>query len=209
VQALIDRIVARSALRGRLEFLGVVAWLAAFAGWTAYLGRHQWTPGQASAAAVAWPAESRLARETGKFTLVAFAHPLCPCWRATLAELRAIESRYSDRLQVVVVLGAPAERDPENMAALSEHIREAMPRSASYFDLDRHESRCFGARTSGDVLLYLPNGEHAFHGGITAGRGHAGPNQGAQGVVSILEGKRGEQAAPVFGCPLGHVAGVR
>jgi hypothetical protein len=53
------------------------------------------------------------------------------------------------------------------------------------------------------VLLFLPSGELAFHGGVTAARGHAGPSLGAERIQCILSGGDGQPPAPVFGCPLG------
>ncbi|MGD9857979.1 MAG: hypothetical protein AB7U20_23790 [Planctomycetaceae bacterium] len=71
------------------------------------------------------------------------------------------------------------------------------------------EQRRFGARVSGEVCLYQPTGELAFHGGITAGRGHAGDNEGRAALESLLQQQRTTtKTTPVFGCDLESDASV-
>jgi hypothetical protein len=61
----------------------------------------------------------------------------------------------------------------------------------------------FGAATSGEALLYGPDGRLEFAGGITSSRGHEGDNPGADRIVSLVTTGSAELAtAPVFGCPL-------
>jgi hypothetical protein len=64
-------------------------------------------------------------------------------------------------------------------------------------------ARLFGARTSGQVLVFDPGARLVFSGGITAGRGHGGDNVGRAAVLALLAGREaGTATAPVFGCPL-------
>jgi hypothetical protein len=72
------------------------------------------------------------------------------------------------------------------------------------------EQRHFAAQVSGEVFLYQPTGELAFHGGITAGRGHAGDNAGRAALESLLQLQRTTaNSTPVFGCDLESDASVR
>jgi hypothetical protein len=70
-------------------------------------------------------------------------------------------------------------------------------------DLEGAEQRLFAARVSGEVFLYRPDGVLAFHGGITAGRGHFGDNQGRSALEALLLNRDFQTATtPVFGCEL-------
>jgi hypothetical protein len=61
----------------------------------------------------------------------------------------------------------------------------------------------FGASTSGQTLLYNDSGRLVFNGGITAARGHEGPNDGQDAVIALLQNRPPlHTATPVFGCSL-------
>jgi hypothetical protein len=65
----------------------------------------------------------------------------------------------------------------------------------------------FGTFTSGQTLLYDPNGRLLFKGGITAYRGHSGDNAGRSVITALLRGETPSQInlpviTPVFGCSL-------
>ncbi|MFT3694241.1 MAG: hypothetical protein QM831_13935 [Kofleriaceae bacterium] len=65
------------------------------------------------------------------------------------------------------------------------------------------EATRFGAKTSGDVVVYDVAGQLQFHGGITATRGHVGPSRGHDLVDDLIHGRvTGSFTAPVFGCAL-------
>jgi hypothetical protein len=71
-------------------------------------------------------------------------------------------------------------------------------------DIGGSEAARFGAATSGQVLLYDPDGQLLFAGGITQSRGHQGDNPGRRRVLSLIHGPRADQRPPtnVYGCPL-------
>jgi hypothetical protein len=180
-----------------------VVWLAALVA-----GQH-WLLGYESAAGgqveppTDWPADSQVPRQPGRFTLVLFAHPHCPCTRATLTELAWLTARGGDRAaaQVLFVVppGAPADWTD---SSLTQQAR-ATPGVTVGVDQGGAESRHFGAVTSGQVLLYDPAGRLVFRGGITAGRGHGGDNPGRAAVLGWLTGTgAARHQAPVYGCPL-------
>lgn len=191
--------------RRALATAALFGWLALALAWTTSLWRHQSTPGESAAAPAAWPETSQLTRDASRFTLVAFAHPACPCVRTTLQELRKIEAQFAARVQVIVVSCVPPEAARESYQALVENVARTTPRTELFLDRGEREVARFGAHTSGEVMLFRPDGRLAFHGGITAGRGHSGPNQGIEAVVQLLEGSDRESIAPVFGCPLGTI----
>ena len=70
-------------------------------------------------------------------------------------------------------------------------------------DPDAAAARRFGARVSGQTLLYDAQGRLAFNGGITAFRGHVGDNDGRDAIVSVLDGENPHhRTTAVFGCAL-------
>jgi hypothetical protein len=61
----------------------------------------------------------------------------------------------------------------------------------------------FGARTSGDVALFGPDGTLRFRGGITKARGQEGDNVGRCALRTLCRGAQSPvREAPVFGCPI-------
>jgi hypothetical protein len=64
-------------------------------------------------------------------------------------------------------------------------------------------ARLFGARTSGQALLYDRTRHLVFNGGITAFRGHSGINDGRESIMALLQdGTARHSSTPVFGCAL-------
>ena len=67
---------------------------------------------------------------------------------------------------------------------------------------DGSEARKFGARVSGQVLVYDRAGRLRFSGGITASRGHEGANAGRAAIEAMLAGRPHRASTFVFGCLL-------
>jgi hypothetical protein len=190
------------ARRRRLLAVAVLAWAAVLGLGARALMRHAFGAGDPGRPPPAWPPASALAREPGRPTLAVFLHPHCPCSRVTVAELAGAIDRATDRPVVHVLLAVPGqapagwERTP--LAGLAARLPGATVR------VDRgREAALFGARTSGHVLLFDADGRRVFSGGVTDGRGHAGPSPGRAAVVGALSGGDAPAPeAPVFGCPL-------
>src|SRR5277367_4862072 len=70
------------------------------------LHRYAYTEGTAAKPPSRWPANSRIPRNEG-FKLIVFAHPECPCSRATLRELAIIVGHSREQLDVHVCFYAP------------------------------------------------------------------------------------------------------
>lgn len=88
-------------------------------------------------------------------------------------------------------------------AELAEIQRDAPPTTRFIVTPVPGEAARFGAKTSGDVVVYDAGGRLQFHGGITATRGHVGPNRGHELVADLIHGRvAGSFATPVFGCAL-------
>jgi len=194
----------RASLRAAAPWLLLGAlWLAVVGGGMHRLWRYASDPGAEAAAPAHWPPESRIARAPGRATLVMFAHPHCPCTRASVGELAWLVAHFGPQIDPhVLVLRAPStppgweEGDIGRLAA-------DVPGVHVEVDAGGVEAARFGAKTSGHVLLYDAGGRLLFSGGITGARGHAGDNLGRARVASLLATGTADRAdSPVFGCAL-------
>ena len=190
--------------RGRLLlFVAGTGWLALVAAGLGVLYGYANAPGVPARPPELWPSESRLLRETTKPTLVLAIHPLCPCSRASLAELAKLTAECGDGIRVFAVFASPeAFAAPLEQSGLWKTAGK-IPGVRRFADYGGAETRLFQAFTSGQALLYDPDGRLQFSGGITANRGHAGDNVGRSAIVRFVRGdnpKRRESF--VFGCPL-------
>jgi hypothetical protein len=185
-------------LMGSLLFLAVVG-----TGLTV-LFRYQSVPGAQAQARARWPASEGLALDPQRPTLYLFCHPRCPCSRASLEVLDRIAARCQDRLRIQAWFLAPPERDPEWVHGDLWAKAARIPGVDVREDPSGSIARRFGVRTSGQVLLYTPDGRLRFQGGITPARGHVGDSAGADAIVDVALGRSARcSQAPVFGCRLG------
>jgi hypothetical protein len=190
--------------RARL-FLAALAvvWLAVLGLGHSWLLDYQSGPGASGPAPADWPAGSFLRPMAGRFTLLLFAHPYCPCTRASLEELSWVVARSRGRLDACLLFVRPPGAADGWERTDSWTAAAAIPGVRVAADADGQEARRFGARTSGQVLLYDSGGQLVFRGGITAGRGHQGDNPGRRALLARMAGDEEETGeSPVFGCPL-------
>ncbi|HLM01507.1 MAG TPA: hypothetical protein VK400_10680 [Pyrinomonadaceae bacterium] len=187
-----------------LLFLGNILWLSIAVGGVFYLAQYENTPADKNVSyPLTFPPESRLGRDAGRPTLLFFAHPKCPCTRASLRELERLTAQVDGRLQAYVVFIKPKGESEEWMETDLRTKAEAIPNVRVVIDEDERETRIFGAQTSGLTLLYDRDGNLRFDGGITAARAHEGDNAGSRAIFEIITKdvfKTTETA--VFGCPL-------
>jgi hypothetical protein len=167
------------------------------------LAHEEFTPVKASPQVALFPRGSALQLVSDKPTLVLFAHPHCPCTRASLRELDVLLARAQNKVSAIVVFTIPdgvtegwEKGDLWNAAAAIAGLRVVR-------DLGGREAHQFDIRGSGHVLLFASSGKLLFSGGITASRGHEGDNVGLTAVVGfILDGHASVSQTPVFGCSL-------
>jgi hypothetical protein len=132
-------------------------------------------------------------------------HPRCPCSQASVAELERILAGAPEDLRVHVLAYQPPAPVGDEDWSDSDLLRRVkrIPGISLYPDKDAEEAERFGARTSGQVALYGPDGALLFHGGVTAARGHEGEAAAHQILGRLLRGERSQASvAPVFGCPM-------
>jgi hypothetical protein len=198
--------------RCALAALAVLGWALAVGAGLERIWRYEGTPGAAGNAPQRWPGSPLVEPRPGVATLVMFIHPRCSCTRASLAELRAIMERASDRVAAWVLVLRPDDAGDDWSRTQTREAAEGIPNTTVVADADGAEAARFGALTSGQVHLFAADGRLVFAGGITAARGHAGDNSGRRAVLSLLQqaaapgGAVQEEAAAhdhdVFGCAI-------
>ncbi len=168
-----------------------------------FLAQEEFTPVEVSLGMKSFPQSSAVRLVSNKLTLVFFAHPRCPCTRASLHELDGLLAEIQNRVCVTVVFtvpdGVPADWEQGGLWNLATNI----PGLRVIKDQGGWEARQFDVEGSGHVLLYAPSGKLLFSGGITASRGHEGDNAGRSAIVSLIRsGHAPVSHTPVFGCSL-------
>jgi hypothetical protein len=146
-------------------------------------------------------------------TLILFAHPRCPCTRASLAELRRVLSPFTGKVAAHVVF-FHADPDSGGFAATDTYkLAQSIPGVVVSLDPDGRDAERFGVTTSGHVVLYGDNGQLLFSGGITPARGHEGDSPGRQRLSELLARETTQASAKgeattipvvgaVYGCSL-------
>ena len=177
-------------------------WLGAVAGGFSILGRFEATPGAAALSVEQWPKAAPFSRNLSGPTLLVFAHPRCPCTAATIGELNRLLARAEGRARTFVLFYSDPAVSHDWLDSPSYRAAAALPGVTVLADERGSLARLFGARTSGQVLLYGQDARLRFDGGITPARGHAGDSSGSEVVRSLLYGQDGAAQAPVYGCSL-------
>ena len=165
------------------------------------LAKHGGSAGASAAAPAHWPAGATVALDAVAPTLLLFAHPQCPCTAATIEELNRLLARCGPVQPTVLFFSDPALGDAWHDSPLRA-AAEALPGVRVLDDPLGATAELFGARTSGQVLLYDPRGALLFEGGITPGRGHAGDSAGRSALLQLLQGEHAADGSPVYGCSL-------
>jgi hypothetical protein len=181
----------------------VVLWLGSMVAGLAWLAHYDNDPGTAATAPDQWPAQSRIARDSTRPTLVMLAHPRCDCTRASLAELAELMARAHQRPKAYVVFIKPGRTSGNwEQTALWKSAAQIADVTVVRDD-DGREAKMFGAVTSGQTLLYDADGRLLFSGGTTGSRGHVGDNAGRASILALLNGAGPHlRQSPVFGCSL-------
>jgi hypothetical protein len=167
------------------------------------LENEEFTPIATGDVTAAFPLRSAIPRDTSRYTLVIFLHPLCPCSRATLNELSTLLPAIGPKTTVDLVFTIP-EGVPENWEKGNLwNYASSLPGVNIFRDPGGREAIRFGVTGSGHALLFAASGQLRFSGGITISRGHDGENPGCTAILSLVEtGRASINHTPVFGCSL-------
>lgn len=200
MKQLVRKLPCRRTLVGVL----LTGWAALIALGFVVLMDYQNAPGQPAEPPPRWPSSTALdpgAAPQG--TIVLFAHPRCPCTRATLGELERLLRHVHDKVVVHAVFVRPKGYGRAWARDYLWQRAAAMPRVHVRQDVEGKEAQRFGAFTSGQVLYYDANQQLRFAGGITGSRGHEGNNKGRQALTQWIQtGQADRASAFVFGCAL-------
>jgi hypothetical protein len=190
--------------RGRRVWsVAFAIWLCGVAAGALLMTRLSSIPGPDANAPAHWPAQSAIVLSRTNSTLVMFAHPHCPCTRASISELERLMARTQGRISAHVLLLKPAELPAGWTDTALWRRASLIPGVTVQVDTDGVEARRFGAETSGDTVVYGGDGRLLFHGGITISRGHEGDNHGLSAIVALSRSRSVRIAqTPVFGCSL-------
>ena len=179
------------------------AWMTALAFGGHAIIKYETTPGPVGAVASNWPSLSVVPRDTDKPTLLMFAHPHCPCTRASIGELAQIMADAVGKVNAYVLFVKPENAEAGWDDTDLRSSAAAIPGVKVVTDENGKEAARFGAKTSGHIVLFRGDGTLVFSGGITGSRGHAGSNAGENAVLAALNQQTVERAGtPVFGCSL-------
>jgi hypothetical protein len=182
-----------------------LVWLLALASGFGLLWKYKMEPGEAEGAPAAWPETSGISPSGDHPTLVLFAHPQCPCTRASIAELARLMSRFRGQLSAKVIFLRPGDVGSDWEATDLWERASAIPGVTTVRDDEGVEAARFRATTSGATVLYDAKGRLLFSGGITSARGHEGDSFGVRRISSLLlTGAADRGNAPVYGCSLAH-----
>lgn len=191
----------------KLCWLIATLWFGGVGVGLATLDRAALVPGASGAVAADWPGKQILPFESNRANLVIFAHPLCPCTRATLHELQTLLTRTHAAINVRVCFFEPSHPSADWQRGPLWDLAASISGVKVQTDPDGRLADAFGAKTSGWATLYDPSGRLRFAGGITAARGHEGDNAGVDAIALILQGNSPAVArTPVFGCALPDVS---
>ena len=161
------------------------------------------TPGRPGPIPTDWPSQSLIPLAQDRPTLVMFAHPECPCTRASIGELAELMTYCQNRVKAHVVFLYPKGTSEDWLHTDLWRSAEAIPGVLVQADEDALEAGRFKATTSGQVVLYNAGGKLLFRGGITSSRGHYGDNSGLSAITAMVNGETPRvRETPVFGCPL-------
>ena len=161
------------------------------------------TGGGAGTTPERWPAGTPVTLDPKRDTLIMFAHPQCPCTRASTEELNRLLTHCGGQVAAHVLFLKPQDLSESWTHTGLWRAASDIPGVMVQEDPGGVTAQKFGAETSGFVVLYNPAGRLLFKGGITGSRGHAGDNAGEEGIIALV---RGEdliiKPTPVYGCSI-------
>jgi hypothetical protein len=180
-----------------------VLWLFLVGAGTAMILNYQNSSGGVDATPEHWPSGTHITLDPDRDTLILFAHPQCPCTRASLEELNRLLAQSHGQIAAHVLFLKPEQFPDTWMQTDLRRSAAAIPGVTVQDDINGETAKKFGAETSGYVLLYDTRGQLLFKGGITSSRGQAGDNAGEEKIIALASGlKMNFGQTPVYGCSL-------
>ena len=183
-------------------------WAVGLVAGFSWLMAYQTEAGAAAVPPGEWPADSGLPFDPQRSNFVIFAHPKCPCTRATLDELEVVLTQRRTEIQSTLCVFDPEGVAPDWAETSLVQRAKRIPGLNVIVDRDGTIAANFGAMTSGQTIMFDRDGRRLFAGGITGTRGHAGENRGRNLVLALAKGEIcASPRTPVFGCALHEATG--
>ena len=129
--------------------------------------------------------------------LIVALHSQCPCSIATIENLIALPPEERRSIRMTLLFTGP---DPHHSQLTAK--AEALPEAEKQFITEEEIVARYGARTSGQALIYNAEGALVFSGGLTDSRGSAGDSTGMQALADVISGRPCIPNLPVYGCAL-------
>jgi hypothetical protein len=193
----------KRSISGAVIIAGGMLWILLLGFGFLLLDREEFTPTQNHPNHATFPSNSGIKLDASRPTILLFAHPKCPCTRASLHELSELREEIGNNASITVVFTIPKGVPPDWEKGELWTTAETMNGIRVFRDQNGDEATRFGVYGSGHVLVYSPAGALLFSGGITPSRGHEGDNPGRSAVTSlVLTGHSSISRTPVFGCSL-------
>lgn len=181
----------------------MVLWLGALGWGMTRLSGFEYAAGSPGRTPSRWPLGTVVTLDAARPTLVMLAHPRCPCTGASIAELNRLMALCPRRASVIVLFLEPSGCSEQWSRTGLWDAAAAIPGVQVMADRGGEAVKRLGATTSGDTLLYSPDGRLLYQGGLTGSRGHEGDNAGLDALTALLDGKKPDAGqTPVYGCPL-------
>ena len=122
-----------------VRFVAVIAWGLASIGGLFVLMRYANTAGPAAPALERWPDATAIERNETGATLVMFAHPHCPCTRASLAELEHLVAQCGGSVDPRIVFMKPGDAQAGWEQSDLWRTAQAIPGAHVVSDVDGEE----------------------------------------------------------------------
>jgi hypothetical protein len=178
-------------------------WVGSIGAGLGYLQKYASAPAPMGAPPSQWPSGTHLTLDPVRPTLLVFAHPRCPCTRASIGELSLLMTRCQGKVSARVLFFEPEAAADDWAKTDLWDSAAAIPNVTAQLDKGGREARLFKVEASGHALLFSSDGALRFSGGITASRGHSGDNAGRSTLVAEITGARRDFGrTPVYGCAL-------
>ena len=150
-----------------------------------------------------WPQNVSQPLNPFRHNLVLFAHPGCSCTYASIVELEKLLVSHKNKFNVQIYFYYPSDKTKEWTNSTSKTYALKLPNTEVIDDRGGEFARRFGALTSGQAILYSPEGKLVFAGGLTETRGHIGESEGTRSIASAIEtGQSLIKSTSTFGCIL-------
>lgn len=178
-------------------------WLMLIGAMFGFLWMYESTAGSQGDPKADWPTGVSLKPAPKGRTLLMFAHPRCPCSRASLHEFQHILQNCPSLESARIIFYCPPNAGGDWTDTSLVRTAQSLPGVEVSFDEGGDLAEKFGVATSGHILLYDAHQDLLFSGGITALRNHEGANSGRESVMALIQGQSSiTKETPVFGCPL-------